>query len=69
MKKKKMTRVIKVFVPVFLLNFILFGSSCVKTQTKIIEERDPIVKKIEEKDSMRIIKNTTKKINKEKSQK
>jgi len=44
------------------LNFLLAGIisyltfSCATTETKILEERDTIVKKLEERDSMRIIK-------------
>ncbi len=34
--------------------------SCATTETKILEEKDPIVKKLEERDSIRIIKSTPK---------
>jgi len=45
---------------ILALMFIL--SSCATTPpVKVLEERDPVVKKIEEKDSLRIIKNSANK--------
>ena len=40
-----------------LLFFVLIFMSCATHEVKRLEERDPIVKKLEERDSMRVIKN------------
>ncbi len=49
---------LKHFSHFFLLSFIAFlfvFLSCNRQPTKIIEEHDPLVKKLEERDSIRII--------------
>ncbi len=41
----------------FILTLVFFISmACNRQPTKVIEEHDPIVKKLEEKDSIRVIK-------------
>ncbi len=53
LRKQMMT---KISSRIFLLIFLGMLMSCATHEVKRLEERDPLVKKLEERDSMRIIK-------------